>query len=211
MTVDPTNVGTPTAGLIDRAKNILLTPQAEFDRIATEPADVNKIYMGYVLPLVALSAICAFIGLSIFGVSFMGYGYKVPLVAGVVMAVVRVVMGMVGVFALAFITNALAPNFGSQQDMGQAHKFAAYSSTAGFLAGIFAIYPPLAMLGILGLYSLFLMYIALPRLMKTPEDKRVGYFATIIVVSIVVWIVIGVVVGAVQGMAGGLPGPGPYG
>ncbi len=187
--------------IVERAKNILLQPQTEWDRIAGEPADVNKIYTGYVLPLVALSAICAFVGMSVFGI----LGFRIGLVPGLVGLVLQVVLGVAGVFILAFITNALAPSFGSQQDMGQAHKLAAYGSTAGFLAGVFAIFPPLGILGIVGLYSLALMYIGLPRLMKTPEDKRIGYIITIILAAIVVWIVIGAVMGAVRGGFGGNP------
>jgi hypothetical protein len=199
MTVDPSNVG--SSGLIDRVKNILITPQAEFDRIAGEPADVSKIYMGYLLPLAALAAICAFIGMSFIGV----LGIRIGIVPGLIGALVQVVMALVGVFVVAFITNALAPSFGSQQDMGQAHKLIAYSWTAAFLAGVFAIFPPLAILGILGLYSFALLYIGLPRLMKTPEDKRIGYFITIIIVAIVAFIVIGVVAGSLRTMTGGGP------
>lgn len=202
MTVDPTSTGSASTGLIDRVKNILLTPQAEFERIAAEPADVNKIYIGYVLPLVALAAICGFIGMSFIGISAFGVAYKTPLIAGIVGLVLRVVTGLAGVYIVAMIANALAPSFGSQQDMGKAHQLAAYGSTAGFVASVFAIFPPLGILGILGLYSLVLYYVGLPRLMKTPEDKRIGYVATLIVIAIVVWIVIGVVVGSVLGMLG---------
>lgn len=205
MTTDPVQAG--GSNILERAKNILLQPQAEWDKIAGEPADVNKIYIGYVLPLAALSAICAFIGLSLIGVSAFGVTVKTPIVSGAVGAVIQVAMALVGVYLLALITNALAPNFGSQQDMGQAHKLAAYGSTASFVAGVFSIFPPLAMLGILGLYSLVLMYIGLPRLMKTPEDKRIGYLATIIIIAIVLSIVIGVVVASVRGAIGG-GGPG---
>ncbi len=203
MTIEP---GASAQGIIARVQNILLKPQSEWDVVAGEPADLSKLYMGYVLPLAAIAAICAFIGTSIFGVSMPGFSYRVPIMAGVVGAVLQVAMGLLGVYVLALITNALAPNFGSQQDIGQAHKLSAYSSTAGFVAGVFAILPPLSILAILGLYSLFLLYIGLPRLMKTPEDKRVGYLVTIIVVAIVVWIVIGVVVGAVRTAVGGFGG-----
>lgn len=206
MTMSPTGEGAP--GLIERAQNILLKPQTEWDRIDGEAADVSKLYVGYVLPLAALGAVCAFVGMSIFGVSGFGISYRVPIVAGLVGAVLQVVMALVGIYVLALITNALAPNFGSQQNIGQAHKLAAYGSTASFLAGVFAIYPPLAMLSILGLYSLVLLYLGLPRLMKTPEDKRVGYFVTIIVVAIVVGIVIGVIAGAARTALGGFGAPG---
>lgn len=208
MTTDPVSAGAPN--LIERAKNILLQPKAEWDRIAGEPANVSQLYMGYVLPLVVISAVCSFIGLSVFGASAFGVTVRVPMVAGLVSAVLQVVMGLVGVYVMAVVTNALAPNFGSVKDQGQAHKLAAYGCTAGFLAGIFSIFPPIAILGLLGLYSLVLIFLGLTPLMKTPEDKRVGYFITIIVVMIVVWIVIGVVVGGVRTAMGGMGGAPAY-
>jgi hypothetical protein len=205
MTIDPT--GAAASGLIDRVKNILLTPQAEWEKIDAEPADVNKIYTGYVLPLVVLSAVCTFIGLSVFGASVFGVTYRVPMVTGLVNAVLQVGLGLASVFLLAFITNALAPTFGSQQNMGQAHKLAAYGSTAGFLAGVFTIIPALAILSIVGLYSLYLLYVGLPKMMKTPDDKRIGYFVVIILVAIVCQLVIGAVLGSVRGSMGGAPNP----
>ena len=57
MTIDPTGAG--ASGLIDRVKNIITSPAAEWDRIAAEPADVNKLYIGYALPLVVVAAIAA--------------------------------------------------------------------------------------------------------------------------------------------------------
>lgn len=196
MTIDPTNPD--VTGIVNRAKAIILQPQAEWDRIAGEPADVTKIYTGYVLPLVALAAACSFIGMTVFGV----FGFRYGLVTGLTQAILQVIMGLGGVFVMAFVTNALAPSFGSQQDMGQAHKLAAYGSTPSFLAGVFSIFPPLALLGILGLYSIALLYIGLPRLMKTPEDKRLGYTAVIVIVLIVIGIVMSAVLGAVSPMRG---------
>lgn len=203
MTVDP-NPGASAPGLVDRIRNILLSPQSEWDRISNEPADVSKLYMGYVLPLAALSAICGFVGMTMFGVM----GFRVGIVPGLVEAILRVISMMVGVFLLAFISNALAPSFGSQQNIGQAHKLAAYSFTAAFLAGVFMLFPPLMMLALVGLYSFVLLYLGLPRLMKTPEDKRIGYFITIIVVCIVVAIVLNFVVGSLIRMVPGVSTPG---
>ena len=191
MSTEPTNAN---AGMIERIKNILLQPQAEWDRIAGEPADVSKLYLGYVLPLAAFAALCSFVGFTLL------WGFSVRTLVG---AVVQTGVGAAGVFIMAYIANTLAPNFGSQQDMGQAHKLAAYGATAGFLANVFLIVPALAMLAIVGLYSLALLYIGLPRLMKTPEDKRIAFLAVIVLVAIVVWILIGTVLAA----TGLSPGP----
>ncbi|MFZ4602471.1 MAG: Yip1 family protein [Caulobacterales bacterium] len=194
--------------LVERAKNILVSPKPEWERIAGETVDIGKLYTGYVAPLAIVAAVAAFIGMSVFGVSGFGFSYRVPIVAGAVSAVLQVVMGVAGVFLLGLITNALAPTFGSQQNSAQAHKLAAYASTAGFLAGVFTLFPPLAVLGILGLYSLVLVYLGLPRLMQTPQDKRVGYLVAIVVVAIVAGVVTGAVIAAVRTTIGGIAAPG---
>lgn len=75
----------------------------------------------------------------------------------------------------------------------QALKVAAYSSTAAWLAGIFILIPALGFLQILGLYSLYLLYLGLPRLMKTPEDKALVYTAIVIVAAFVIIAIIGVI------------------
>jgi hypothetical protein len=118
------------------------------------------------------------------------------------MAVMQVISGMIGVYILALILNWLAPQFGSVADINQAHKLAVYSATAGALAGIFYIYPPLGIFGLLGIYSLVLLYLGMPILMKTPNDKRVGYFVCTIIAAIVLGIVFGVVMGAVRSAFG---------
>jgi hypothetical protein len=208
MTIDP-NIGV-SAGIVDRVKNILLTPKAEWARIEPETADVNKLYIGYVLPLAALSAICGIIGMSVFGVGAFGIHVRVPIVEAIISGVIQVACYVGAVFLLGVIANALAPTFGSVPNQGQAHKLMAYSFTAAMLAGVFSIFPPIAILGLLGLYSFALLFIGLPIMMKTPDDKRVGYFATLVVLGIVTFFVIGAVMGYARLATGGLGGAPGY-
>ncbi len=209
MTIDPVSAGAPN--LVERAKNILMKPQAEWERIEPEAAEVNKLYVGYALPLAALAAIASFIGTSLIGTSMLGVSYRVPIVTGLIGAVLQVCAVLLGIFVMAMVTNALAPTFGSVQNQGQAHKLAVYGATAALLGGLFAIVPPLAILGLLAaIYSLVLIYIGLPRLMKTPEDKRIAYFATIVVVSIVIGFVINLVLGSILMSTGALRGAPSY-
>ncbi|HWA23289.1 MAG TPA: Yip1 family protein [Caulobacterales bacterium] len=204
MSMDVSGAGAPS--LIDRAKNIITAPRAEWAKIAGEKADVGKLYMGYLLPLAAAAAIAMAIGWTVFGMGGFGFTVRLPIAAVISMAVTQLLGALIGVYVFALILNALAPSFGSQADMGQAHKLAVYSSTAGYLAGLFQIFPPLGVLGLLGLYSLVLLYLGMPVLMKTPNDKRVGYFISAIVVAIVLGIVFGVALGAVRTMFGGVGG-----
>src|SRR5690606_41930837 len=63
-------------------------------------------------------------------------------------------ISLVSIYVLSLIIDALAPNFGGTKDPVKAFKVAAYSWTAAWIAGIFGVIPQLAILSIVGLYSL---------------------------------------------------------
>jgi hypothetical protein len=181
--------------LVERAKGILLNPKNEWAVIDTEPATVGSLYSGYIIPLSAIPAVSTFIGWSVIGVSLLGFRYRIPTGTALTGVAVQYALGLVGVFVLALIIDALAPSFGGQKSQIQALKVAAYSSTASWIAGIFMIIPSLAVLALLGgLYSLYLMFVGLPIVMKSPSDKALGYTAVVVIAAIVLYVVIGVAV-----------------
>jgi hypothetical protein len=190
------------AGLVDRVKNILLQPTAEWQKIEAEPKDTGKLITGYLLPLAGAAVLAFAIGATVFGYGAFGFTVHLPLTTVIGMAVTQLVMAVVSALVFAWIVNALAPSFGSTQDIGQAQKLVVYSATASYVAALFQIFPPLAMLGILGIYSLVLLYKGMPVMMKTPLDKRIGYLVTCIIAAIVLGIVASVVLGSVKGMLG---------
>ena len=51
------------------------------------------------------------------------------------------------------------------------------------------------MLGILGLYSLYLLYLGLPVLMKAPQEKALGYTVVVIIAAVVLVVLVGLVAG----------------
>jgi hypothetical protein len=192
MTIDPQNISGTSAGLVDRVKNMLLTPKAEWERIAAETPDTNKLFVGYALPLLALGAICGLIGATVIGMPFLG---RLPIAWALTNAIFSVVVGLVSLFVSAVIANALAPSFGSRQDMGRAQQLVIYGATASMVAAVVTIFPPLGILAILGgLYSIVLMYFGLPYVMNTPADKQVVYLVVLIIAYVVVfWILMWVV------------------
>jgi len=175
--------------LVDRVKNICLTPNTEWSVIAAEPASVGGLMAGYVAPLISAGVVAGFIGGSVVGrsVLFVGGTYRTPLVTGVSLGIFAFVMGIVSVFILSLIINALAPTFGGQKDGIQALKVAAYSYTPGWLAGVLQVLPSLgALAGLVGgLYGLYLLYLGLPTLMKSPKEKAAGYAVVVVVCAIV--------------------------
>jgi Yip1-like protein len=182
--------------IIDRVKNILVSPDAEWTVIDGERASTASLITGYVLPLAVVNAVAAFIGRSIVGVTlpFVGGTYRAPFASGLVVAVLSVVLTAVGVVVCASVIDALAPTFGAQKNNMQAIKVAAYAPTAAWVAGILQIIPALSVLAILGaIYTLYLLYLGLPKLMKCPQDKAIGYTAVVVIATIVIFFVISLV------------------
>src|SRR5579862_3266487 len=109
--------------LVDRVRNICLSPNTEWPVIAQEPTSPADLITGYVVPLAAIGAVAGFIGGSIVGrtLPFVGT-FRTPILSGLVGAVFMVAMAVIGVYIVALIINALAPTFGGTQDSNQALK-----------------------------------------------------------------------------------------
>ncbi len=195
--------------LIERAKNILLTPNTEWDVINGETPNIQGIVVGYVLPLAGAAAIAAFIGYGLIGFNY-GFIRIKGIDWGIYQAVTVLAGALLSVFVSAFVIDALAPSFGSEKNMGRSVQLVSYSYTPGWIGGLFAIIPSLAIIGSLaGLYGLYLLYLGLPKLKKTPADKHMSYFVVSLLVMIVVFVVVGWILGkilmSVFGLSYGIP------
>ena len=185
-------------GLVERAKRIIVTPKTEWPVIDLEPATTGGIFRSYVLILAAIPAIAGLIGNLLFGFSMFGITVRLSPMTAVSSAIAQYVLSLVSVFVLALIIDALAPSFGGTKNQLQAIKVAAYAPTASWVAGVFGIVPQLAWLGIIGgLYSLYLLYLGLPLLMRAPQEKALGYTVVTILAAILLSIVAGAIVGTV--------------
>lgn len=186
------------AGMVARVKALLTNPAATWDQIDAEPATVGGLFRGWVLPLAAIPAVAGAIGLFIFGINagFMGFGISVrPSPVWIIgNALLQFGLGVAMVFVMSLVIDGLAKSFGAIPDRTQAMKVAAYAPTASWVAGAVMIIPALGIVALLGgLYSLYLLYVGLPKLMKAPDERRLPYFGAVLVVAILAALVIGLV------------------
>ena len=180
--------------LVDRVKSILLNPKPTWAAIEAEPATPAGLYKDYLVWLAAIPALCGFIGMSLIGFNVLGHTVRVPLFSGIVNMVVSYVLSLAMIYLLALLADRLAPNFGGEKSMDNAMKLIAYSSTAGMVGGIFSLIPGLSILGFLtALYSLYLLFLGVPVMMKAPQERALSYTAILLVG--------GLLAGAVLGLA----------
>ena len=164
--------------LVERVKNILLTPKTEWPVIDAESTDVKTLYLGYIMILAAIPAIAGIIGMLVMHFAVAAAGY----------AIIQYVLTLIMVFLVALLIDALAPTFGGQKSQINALKLVAYSATAGWVASVFLVIPVLgAIIALIGsLYGIYLLYLGLPVMMKCPQEKVIPY----LVVTIVIWILL---------------------
>lgn len=186
--------------LVERVTRMLTTPATEWDVVAAENIDPQPLTMSYVVPLTLLGQLAGFIGSAFISAMFMAaFGMHRGLPYWLTVAVLGWVLSVATVYLNAWVVNALAPTFGSKQDFRSAFKLVVFACTAAWVGGILAIIPVLGMLGAIagGLYSIYLFYLGVPKLMATPPDKVVPYMLVCAVVLIVISMLVGMVVGGV--------------
>ncbi len=156
--------------LLDRVRNILLTPRTEWPAIAAETATVQSLYVDYILILAAIGPLALIFAM------------------GPVFAVISYVVGLAMVYLMAWIIDALAPTFGGEKNLVKSLQLIAYSYTAAWIAGIFHIVPVIGSLLAIAaaIYSLYTFYLGVPAMKKCPQDKAVVYTIVVVVCGIVV-------------------------
>ena len=178
--------------IIDRVKNVLVSPKTEWQAIEAENAPHAKVFTSYVVLLALIPAVASFIGYGLFGHSvLLGWGLR--------QAIMQYLLMLGGTYVTAYVIDFLAENFGAKKDFNRAFSLVAYSYTPMFVASIFLILPSLAWLAMLagGIYGLYLLYIGLQPMMKAPAEKQTSYFVVSLIVLIVVWAVLGAILGAI--------------
>lgn len=196
---------TSANSLIARVKGILLKPAAEWSVIDGETSSIADIYKSYILPLAAIGPVATLIHSLAFGQGAFGITYRPSFMSAVSTAIIGYLATLVIVFLLALLIDFLAPKFEATPNRDKAFKVAAYSATAGWVAAIFNLIPGFGILTILGLYSIYLLYVGLPILMKVPEDKSAVYTIVIVVCGVVAGFILSAIMAPLMLLFSGVP------
>lgn len=188
-----------------RAKDLILRPLPTWDEIAAEDTTIEALYRSWVAPLAAIPAVAGALGRLAFGpVELFGVRFHPSLIGILTQAAVGYVLTLVGVFVLAVVLDELALRFGGERSRTQAFKLVAYSGCAGWLGGVFLLLPaPGGLLAFLaGVYSLYLFYLGLPKLMRSHSDQTLTYFAMALVVGLGLALLMGILTSCTGGWGG---------
>lgn len=178
--------------LIDRVKNILVTPKTEWNAINAEATTPQSLLMTYVLPLAAVSMI----GPLLTGFPFPG---AFSLNYYLITAAIAFITTVLSYYISIYVIDMLAPNFGSEKDLNKSAQLVAYSGTPSYVAGLLSFIPVIG--GLLKfaawIYSIYIMYLGLGPLKKTVEDKKIIYLIVAFIVMVAIMLVISAILGSI--------------
>jgi hypothetical protein len=191
--------------LIERVKNILITPKTEWDVINGETATPQSLLMGYVLPLSLVAAV----GSLLKGFLFAGV---LSLKFFIITAVIAFIASIIAYYVTVIIVDMLAPSFGSEKNMGRSAQLVAYSGTPSYIGGLLSFIPVIGWIVSLAawVYGIYLMYLGIGPLKKTPEDKKVVYMIVAFLIMIVLYFILVAILGAILFAALGMTAGGLF-
>jgi hypothetical protein len=180
--------------LIERVKNILVTPKTEWEVINGEAATPMSLLTGFVLPLAVIASVGGILKYFLFsGTVALGVKFMIGT------AIIGFVASIISFYLTALIVDMLAPSFNSEKDLNKSAQLVAYSGTPSYIAGLLAFIPVIG--GLLAFaawgYGIYLMYLGIGPLKKTPEDKKIVYMLIAFVIMIAIYLVIMGVLGAI--------------
>ena len=171
--------------IIARAIAIIISPAKEWPKIKAEDTSTREVFMRYVLPLALIGPVAGLIGYLIFGYSALGgVSFRPGLISAVIGAVVALALALISFLVLWLIADTLSRKFGGEVSPTNALKLVAYGSTPVWLVGIFALVPPLSILGLLALYSLYLIYVGVTPMLNVPKEKALLFTAVFVLCGI---------------------------
>ena len=170
-----------------RVIGMLSDPTFEWRTIVGEPADIASLYQNYIAPLAAVPAVATFVGLAVVGLPFIGrFGFFTSLSSAVMVFVQTLAAPMIA----AVVIEQLAPKFKSSGSTVDALKLVAYASTPVWVGSVVFALPYIAIILIVAVaYAVYLFYIGLTPILKTPADSVVPFMVvsalTLLVVNLV--------------------------
>jgi hypothetical protein len=176
-----------TTSLTTRVSRILTDPAREWPVIATESETVATLYRNYILILAAIGPLALLL--------------RYPSAPAFVAAGLQYGVQLAAVFICTLVIERLAPKFRSTGHTVQVMQLVAYANTPSWIAGFANILgiPGNFVLLVAGVYAIYLYYLGLPVLLKTPPDQIVPFMLVSAIVIIAVAMVLSILVATVIG------------
>ena len=200
----PLRSGSPTrysrvSEILERAKLFILNPMSGWEQVAKESTPVPDLFRNYVIPLAAITPVCEFLRMWLFGSEVLGITVRWGFFSGLTNAVFTLVMSLIGMYVIAAVIRFVAAKQQVSVSHERSFQLIAYAYTPAFVSGVFWLIPGLTLLGTFFgvLYSLYLFYVGIPQLTSAAPERQKPFFVLTLVGSFVVMFVLSLILAVV--------------
>ncbi|WBA80315.1 Yip1 family protein [Endozoicomonas sp. GU-1] len=175
---------------------LLTEPDNEWVSIRKNPLGLIQLYLGQIIWLAALPAICTYIGTTMAGWSLPGSTNVVRLTpeSALWMSILAWLAMVCGVAVMSWFIHWMSGNFNSDPSLADCTAFTCYTAYPLFLIGICGLYPSLWLAIIAGTVAVsataYLLYSGLHIFMKIPQEQGFIYASSVLCIGLVVLVAI---------------------
>jgi len=188
--------------LFDRVKLIITKPRECWDTIALENSNPRYTTGSLLLPLLALGAIFAFVGMQVFGLHYEHLGsWHRPWFDDLRYQLIAIILFIVRIFAQSYTVKSIAKEFGGQEDFDRAFALLAHVAIPEMASHLLSIFPSLvssqAFISLLWLllvaYTSILVYHGAYKMMGVPKGQQGIFAAASLALMLLVYVGINIV------------------
>jgi hypothetical protein len=164
--------------------NIVFNPEKEWGKIASENKSVSFLRNSYLLPLILLVSISAFIG------SFIFINTELSPVYSLLTGLRSFVLLLITVYTSSLLFSEITYPLDLGKDFNISFKIIVYSITPFLLCELISsIFESLLFLDIVGLYGLYIFWTGTEKLLATPSYKKLPMLIATVVIMVGIYIV----------------------
>lgn len=199
-------------GILQHTLGILVNPQAEWKAIRNEKNSFIQVFISHVPLLALIPAVSAYIGVTQVGWTIAdGETVRLTGASAASLCALTYVALIACIYILGEFINWMSKTYGVKDDAEMRHyegtALAVYVSTPVLLAGFANLYPSLwfvvSVMGIAGVYAVYLIYEGIPILMDIPRERAFMFASSVVTVGLVLMITVMITTVVIWGMGVG--------
>ncbi len=173
----------------------LLTPNAQWHRLADQPLSYFPARCLYFLVLAALPAVAWYWGVTQIGWQVAdGDAVKLTSQSALPIVVLFYFAMITSVAVIGFLTHWMSQTYGAETSLAKGMSLVGFFCTPLFVFGAVGFYPLLwvdLLVGVIALsWSVYLLYTGIPIVMKMPAERGFLYASAVVGVALVIFICI---------------------
>ncbi|WP_078085708.1 Yip1 family protein [Microbulbifer mangrovi] len=179
--------------LLSHTIGIFTNPDKEWQAIRADKHSFLQVFFSHVPILALIPCIAGYIGVTQVGFELGGHVSKLTPASGGSLAVITYIALLVGIYLVGEFINWMAKAYGVEGDEPTRHyegtALAVFITTPVLLAGIVMLYPHLwlvvTVMGLAGIYSVYLLYEGIPILMNMSKERAFLYASAVLTIGLV--------------------------